>query len=679
MANNVDLVMRLLAEDKASAAFKKVGSEAGRTGKSYQKFGDVARNALLAVGVTAFAASSVKAFAEVQDASSALTATYGDTGQAFIDWANNSADAMNLSKREALAASQSFALFGKAAGLTGKQLEQYVTPLVERAADAASYFGGTAADAVEAFSAALRGEMEPARKYGVLLDDMTLRTKALSMGLIDNVKTALTPQQKALTAQQLILEQTAQVQGDVARTSDSMANKIKDASQQFDDLKVSVGETLSVAVGPMLSGLNATVGAFNKLPQPVKSVAVAVTVAGAAFLYLAPKIAAAKLAIGQLGVTSFTASGKVGKFGKALGVVTAALSIASVANNTMTESTTDVDAALSLLAGNHATDQIGTDLAHLFGATTKMDAARDALAGVDSQLTEMVSKGQATAAAAQFEEMRRKFADAGGEMSIFDKAFAGYTKATQDATSTTGKFAEATADVTKETRSAAWAVDYYKKRLDVLNNKNLDARQRAIAWKDSLVDLSEQVKENGRSLDENTTKGRKNVSALLERIQATNDDAAANLDAGASYDVVKGKHDKQIADLRALAIKLGLNKGAVDALIKSYGLMPAKVTTVVVANGAKTVLATLAAINAELRKMPGHSGVAVAVTSDGDVSVGHGTSGKSSTRSVVPSRTTSSASSAGNAQVNVYLEGKHVQTSLVSLQRQQGGKLAFLN
>lgn len=419
--------------------------------------------------------------------------------------------------------------------------------------------------------------------------------------------------------------------------------------------------------------------AFNALPQPVKSTTVGVVAAGAAFVFIVPKIAAAKVAMAEFGLVSATAGGRLKGFGRALGIATAAVAAASIANNTLSESTTDVDAALSLLAGNHATDQIGTDLAHLFGASTKMDDARAALAAADAQLTEMVTKGQAAAAAAQFEEMRRKFADAGGEMSIFDNAFAGYTKTAKDATGTTDQFASATAGVTKETRSAAWAVDYYKKRLDVLNNKNLDARQRAIAWKDSLVDLSEQVKENGRSLDENTTKGRKNVSALLERIQATNDDAAANLDAGASYDVVKGKHDKQIADLRALAIKLGLNKGAVDALIKSYGLMPAKVTTVVVANGAKTVLATLAAINAELRKMPGHSGVAVAVTSDGDVSVGHGTSGKSSTRSVVPSRTTSSASSAGNAQVNVYLEGKHVQTSLVSLQRQQGGKLAFLN
>ena len=38
MANSIDLVMRLLADDKASAAFKKAGAAVDETGGKYAKF-----------------------------------------------------------------------------------------------------------------------------------------------------------------------------------------------------------------------------------------------------------------------------------------------------------------------------------------------------------------------------------------------------------------------------------------------------------------------------------------------------------------------------------------------------------------------------------------------------------------------------------------------------------------
>lgn len=606
MANNVDLVMRLLAEDKASAAFKKVGAEAGKTGKSYESFGKKARNALLTVGVGAFAASSIKAFAEVQDASSALTATYGKTGEAFISWANNSADAMNLSKREALAAAQSFALFGKAAGLSGKQLESYVTPLVERAADAASYFGGTAADAVEAFSAALRGEMEPARKYGVLLDDMTLRTKALSMGLIKNVKTALTPQQKALAAQALILEQTAQVQGDVSRTSDSMANKIKDASQQFDDLKVSVGETLSVAVGPMLSVLNSTVGAFNSLPQPIKSVAIAVGVAGGAFLFLAPKVAAAKVALAEFGLTTKVAAGEavvgtskfsrvLGGIGKSLPVIGTALALGGV--------------ALEVFGGK------SEDAA----ASQKMFA--DALEMSNGALDENVRKTVAKKAEdSGLLEQGRKLGLT--EAQVVD-AILGDAAARQK--------------VTEVTRTA----------------------------------IGEQTKFNGA-----VRAGQYQQSNASLAAQAFRDKMAG---LGASLDAAAGSQSRVNSALGATTVQAKAVQTSWENLRKSFAKpINGRILISVRANGD-------VAVNSG---SGGGRGIVPTNAAGGEAPAGRtrwvgefgpelftpSTSGR-----IIPnsSARAMTGGTAETARVNVYLDGKQVQTSLVSLKRNQGGTLAF--
>lgn len=283
--------------------------------------------------VTLFAKSAIQSFAEVEDASSALTATFGDSGDRIITWANESAIAFNLSRKEALTAAQTMAVFGDSAGLAGQELEQFTISLTERAAEAASYFGGTTADAIQAFGAALRGENEPIRRYGVLLDDATLRAKAFEMGLTETTKSALTPQQKTLAAYNVIMEQTTRVQGDVARTSDSMANQIKQSQAQMENFKTTVGETLAVGLGPILKSLNGVLSAFNGLPQPIKTVAVAMGVLGTAALVLGPRIAAITAEMRAAGVTAAGMGTKMkgaalflgGPWGAALAVATIAL------------------------------------------------------------------------------------------------------------------------------------------------------------------------------------------------------------------------------------------------------------------------------------------------------------------------------------------------------------------
>lgn len=254
--------------------------------------------------VTLFAKSAIQSFAEVEDASSALSATFGDSGDRIIAWANESAIAFNLSRKEALTAAQTMAVFGDAAGLAGSELETFSISLTERAAEAASYFGGTTADAIQAFGAALRGENEPIRRLGVLLDDATLRAKAFELGLTETTKSALTPQQKTLAAYNVIMEQTTRVQGDVARTSDSMANQIKQSQAQMENFKTTVGETLAVGLGPILEKINGLLSAFNGLPQPIKTVAVAMGVLGTAALVLGPRIAAMTAEMRAAGVTA---------------------------------------------------------------------------------------------------------------------------------------------------------------------------------------------------------------------------------------------------------------------------------------------------------------------------------------------------------------------------------------
>ena len=121
-------------------AIQKVGKAWTTMAKAFNNplIGAVSAGALMA-----FTKNTLDSFAKVEDASDALRATFGAQGVALIRWAKQSGDALNLSQGEALAAAQTFAIFGESAGLAGNDLVTFSTTLAARAADLASYFGGT--------------------------------------------------------------------------------------------------------------------------------------------------------------------------------------------------------------------------------------------------------------------------------------------------------------------------------------------------------------------------------------------------------------------------------------------------------------------------------------------------------------------------------------------------------
>ena len=200
---------------------------------------------------------ATNAAAELQDVTSASEAIFGRASSAVLSWAESNANAFLMSKGQAIDAANTFATFGKSAGLSGTDLSGFSTKLTGLAGDLSSFKGGTVEDAIGAIGSALRGESEPIRKYGVLLDDATLRSKALELGLISTTNQALTPQQKVLAANAAIWEQTKDAQGDAAKTADSAANQQKKLSANIKDVQASIGTALLPALQAVLPILSA--------------------------------------------------------------------------------------------------------------------------------------------------------------------------------------------------------------------------------------------------------------------------------------------------------------------------------------------------------------------------------------------------------------------------------------
>lgn len=236
------------AEKSASASGKAMGNKMGGSFASSLKRAVGPALAVFGAGAIAgFAKQAVGAFSELEDSTAAAGVVFGDNMKQIIAQSKTAAKSMGLTQQQVINAANTFGTYGKAAGLSGKALADFATGQTQLAADMASFKGTSPEQAIEAIGAALRGETEPIRAYGVLLDDASLRQEALAMGLISTTKDALSPQNKTLAAQALILKQTADAQGDFARTADSTANIQKTLSASVTDVSAKLGSVMAPA------------------------------------------------------------------------------------------------------------------------------------------------------------------------------------------------------------------------------------------------------------------------------------------------------------------------------------------------------------------------------------------------------------------------------------------------
>lgn len=224
--------------------------------------------AAAAIGTfTSVIAPAIRAASDFQEATSKVNVVFGRASKSVKDFANDAARNLGQSKQAVLDAAGTFGTFGKAAGLAGDDLSTFTTDFVTLSTDLASFNNTSPEEAVLAIGAALRGESEPLRRYGVLLNDAVLKQEAMTLGIYDG-KGALTSQQKVLAAQAAIYKQTNDAQGDFMRTSDGLANSQRTLKAVFEDAKVALGQAFLKQAETATQNILFLSQALEKIPTP---------------------------------------------------------------------------------------------------------------------------------------------------------------------------------------------------------------------------------------------------------------------------------------------------------------------------------------------------------------------------------------------------------------------------
>lgn len=150
-------------------------------------------------------------------------------------------------------------------------------------------------------------------------------------------------------------------------------------------------------------------------------------------------------------------------------------------------------------------------------------------------------------------------------------------------------------------------------------NVQLAVSNSAIAFEEAIDGVTESFKENGRTIDINTEKGRENVRQVNDGIAAAIREHDAQIAAGAGIEQANKAYTNRIERLRATLRQAGLTEAQINSLIGAYSEVPPALTTNVTAPGLPGVLTQMQALARARREAARDVLINVRAAGDGNI------------------------------------------------------------
>lgn len=280
MATLATLIVKLAADiggfsaEMEKAELKAVRS-AERVGKAWKRTGDQLAGVgsrlttTLTLPIVAGAALSIKAASDESESWNKVTVVFGENADAIKKWAADSATSLGVSRNAAYQAAGSFGNLFTTAGVVPDLMLDMSTSLVKLSGDLASFHNADPTEVMQSIQSALVGQVEPMRKYGVMLSQDAIAAKALELGLVGaNEEMSDAAKMQAIYA--IIMEQTKTAQGDFLNTSDGLANQMRILKADFDNTASSLGQMLLPYALQLLGWVREAVAWFSALDPSIQ-------------------------------------------------------------------------------------------------------------------------------------------------------------------------------------------------------------------------------------------------------------------------------------------------------------------------------------------------------------------------------------------------------------------------
>lgn len=230
----------------------------------------------MTVGITvpmaAMGVAAVKAASDLNETMNKVDVVFKENAKTVMDWSQNSATAMGMSRQEALEAAATFGNLFTAMGQGREVSAQMSTSLVTLAGDLASFNNLDPSVVLLKLKSGIVGETEAVRDLGIDLRQTVVEAKAAEMGF--KAVNGVFSQGDLIAARYaIIMEQTSNAQGDFKRTSDALANSMRITNAEWKDALATLGKNLLPIALQAVHIINRLLEAFNNLsPSQQKAI-----------------------------------------------------------------------------------------------------------------------------------------------------------------------------------------------------------------------------------------------------------------------------------------------------------------------------------------------------------------------------------------------------------------------
>lgn len=245
--------------DQAIKEIRKVTGEANQLGQkvagtstaaaglgSTLKAGMAAGAAAGGAALAALGQRAIQAASALNEQQAATKQVFGSAAEGVLEFAKKAANALSISARAALQAANQFGDFFTNVGVSEQNAAKFSTQLVRLAADLGSFKDRDPTEVLQALTSGLAGETEPLRRLGVFINEAAVSAKAMELGIARS-SNQVSEGAKVQARYALIVEQTSKAQGDLGRTSESLANRQRASAARLEDSLAKLGQDL---VGP---------------------------------------------------------------------------------------------------------------------------------------------------------------------------------------------------------------------------------------------------------------------------------------------------------------------------------------------------------------------------------------------------------------------------------------------
>lgn len=223
--------------------------------RSFTSMAKTVAKVLSIAALARFGSKAIEMASNIEEVQNVVDVSFGKMSKDIDVFAKNAMTQFGLSELAVKKTASTFMAMSNGMGIArdaGKLMSMQLTAL---SGDMASFYNVSQEVANTALNSVFTGETETLKKFGIVLTEANLKEYALSQG-IKKSYSDMSQAEKVALRYNYVMQTTAQVQGDFARTSGSWANQIRVLKLRWEEFMGVVGTILMNVFLPMVKVLN---------------------------------------------------------------------------------------------------------------------------------------------------------------------------------------------------------------------------------------------------------------------------------------------------------------------------------------------------------------------------------------------------------------------------------------